>query len=412
MKRKNGFTLIELLAIIVILAIIAVITGPIILNIIENSQKGAAIDSAYGYKDAIQKYYVTKSVEDTTQELPSGYKAVSVLPSDFTVSGEKPSDGWIKLEKGQVVDYSLKIGDYVVTKYADSDVTAVKGVTINDIVVDEVRYYDAEWIKSHAVQYNPGHEAVGETEAIAPGKCTIGDDCKTWYPYSEFVQNGEIYVNMIMDRNTTAKVAWASYSHWTSVPSDTGVSYPEGITFTSDNYGSAGNKKGPLTVLNQLYADTDGWNLARRTDSYTPVSNSYSNYTIDYSGHKARLISAEEIAFITRMNTASSSSIWELSSSTFLYFGTLTNSFSSSDATQLSNQQKYSWLFDYTNDCTSYGCTTPDSSTSGYWTSSPSAGGSNLAWEVGHRGYLDNGFVSYPNNGVRPVITVLKSDIL
>lgn len=113
--KKNGFTLIELLAIIVILAIIAVITVPIILNIIENSKRGAAIDSAYGYKDAIQKYYVTKSVEDTTQELPSGYKAVSALPSDFTVSGEKPSDGWIKLEKGQVVDYSLKFDDYVVS---------------------------------------------------------------------------------------------------------------------------------------------------------------------------------------------------------------------------------------------------------------------------------------------------------
>ena len=50
MKKKNAFTLIELLAIIVILAIIAVITVPIILNIIENSRKGAAKDSAYGYK--------------------------------------------------------------------------------------------------------------------------------------------------------------------------------------------------------------------------------------------------------------------------------------------------------------------------------------------------------------------------
>ena len=58
MKNKKGFTLIELLAIIVILAIIAVITVPIILNIIENSKKGAATDSAYGYKDAIEKFYV------------------------------------------------------------------------------------------------------------------------------------------------------------------------------------------------------------------------------------------------------------------------------------------------------------------------------------------------------------------
>ena len=59
-KNKTGFTLIELLAIIVILAIIAVITVPIILNIIEDSRKGAAKDSVYGYKDSINKYYLGK----------------------------------------------------------------------------------------------------------------------------------------------------------------------------------------------------------------------------------------------------------------------------------------------------------------------------------------------------------------
>ena len=50
-KTNSAFTLIELLAIIVILAIIAVITVPIILNVIDNAEKGAIKDSAYGYKD-------------------------------------------------------------------------------------------------------------------------------------------------------------------------------------------------------------------------------------------------------------------------------------------------------------------------------------------------------------------------
>ena len=115
MKNKKGFTLIELLAIIVILAIIAVITVPIILNIIENSKKGAVVDSAYGYKDAVQKYYLSESVNNPNQEAPTGTYNISDLPSTFSVSGDVPSDGWIKLEKGQVVDYSLKFGDYVVS---------------------------------------------------------------------------------------------------------------------------------------------------------------------------------------------------------------------------------------------------------------------------------------------------------
>ena len=37
--NKKGFTLIELLAVIVILAIIALITAPIILGVIENAKK-------------------------------------------------------------------------------------------------------------------------------------------------------------------------------------------------------------------------------------------------------------------------------------------------------------------------------------------------------------------------------------
>lgn len=55
-QNKKGFTLIELLAVIVILAIIALIATPIILNMINDAKKSAAKDSAYGYIDAVEKY--------------------------------------------------------------------------------------------------------------------------------------------------------------------------------------------------------------------------------------------------------------------------------------------------------------------------------------------------------------------
>lgn len=121
-KNIKGFTLIELLAIIVILAIIAVITVPIILNVIENSKKGSVIDSAYGYKDAVQNHYVSKSVINANNETPTGVKTVSELETDgLEVSGEKPSDGWVQLDKGVVVAYSMKFGDYVVSLDATTD---------------------------------------------------------------------------------------------------------------------------------------------------------------------------------------------------------------------------------------------------------------------------------------------------
>ena len=76
MKKQKGFTLIELLAIIVILAIIAVITVPIILNVIDNAKRGTAKDSAYGYKDAINKYYVSGMLEDESIKLNGDYNVV------------------------------------------------------------------------------------------------------------------------------------------------------------------------------------------------------------------------------------------------------------------------------------------------------------------------------------------------
>ena len=151
MNKKKGFTLIELLAIIVILAIIAVITVPIILNIINDAEKNSAMDSAHGYKDALQKYYATKSIQNPESELPSGYVDISELPSDFTVSGENPSNGWVKLKKGIVDKFSLKYDEYVVTMDNDKNVTSEKQENVDPHVPDE--YKEVEYLESTGTQY-------------------------------------------------------------------------------------------------------------------------------------------------------------------------------------------------------------------------------------------------------------------
>lgn len=58
-KNTKGFTLIELLAVIVILAIIALIASPIILNIIQNSQKSARARSVESYAKSIENTVAT-----------------------------------------------------------------------------------------------------------------------------------------------------------------------------------------------------------------------------------------------------------------------------------------------------------------------------------------------------------------
>lgn len=52
--NKKGFTLIELLAVIVILAVIALISTPLIMNVIANSRKNADRESARSYIKTIE----------------------------------------------------------------------------------------------------------------------------------------------------------------------------------------------------------------------------------------------------------------------------------------------------------------------------------------------------------------------
>ena len=55
MKRK-GFTLIELLGVIVVLAVIVIITTPVILGVIEKSKKESYRNSIYGIIESANIY--------------------------------------------------------------------------------------------------------------------------------------------------------------------------------------------------------------------------------------------------------------------------------------------------------------------------------------------------------------------
>ena len=135
MKKNKGFTLIELLAIIVILAIIAVITVPIILNIIENSRRGAATDSAYGYKDSINKFYVSKLSEtgndnlklEGTYTITDGVLNGTGINEKIPVSGTEPTSGSLTYEKGVFKSGCLTIGEYAVTFNNDGTTSTEKG---------------------------------------------------------------------------------------------------------------------------------------------------------------------------------------------------------------------------------------------------------------------------------------------
>ena len=60
MRNKKAFTLVELLGVIVVLAILALITIPIISNVINDVRIKSLRDRAYGLIEASNLYYVSK----------------------------------------------------------------------------------------------------------------------------------------------------------------------------------------------------------------------------------------------------------------------------------------------------------------------------------------------------------------
>ena len=117
-KNMKGFTLIELLAVIVILAIIALIATPIILNVIEEARLKAVHNSAYGLVSAAKLTY--------TESLYEGNPVASGNVEDLKVSGDKPTGGtWsIDTASGEVVLVDVVFGDYTCKKaVADSKVS-------------------------------------------------------------------------------------------------------------------------------------------------------------------------------------------------------------------------------------------------------------------------------------------------
>ena len=294
---KKGFTLIELLAVIVILAIIALIATPIILGVIDKAKIGSAEQSVNGYIDAIENYVVLNELSGEST-IDNGVYDLPI--SGVEVKGQEPTSGWVKIENGIVTDYSMIIGEYTVTY----GVTTVKNGELKE-KPDGSSTTTKVYENGTAIYYNPvTGTTCDSSEAVSTTGTKTG--CMKWYTFNDSSESST--VNVILDHNTTAKIAWNQ---------------------TEKNIYESSNIK---TEVDKLVSESK-W-----VD--TP-----------------RIISAEEVAQITGNTSWTNTGSW--------YY------LDSNNQTQTAKSQgasKYAWLFDYTDGCTSYGCNVADSSNYGYWT--------------------------------------------
>ena len=115
--KRQGFTLIELLAVIVVLAIIALIATPIVMNTIESSKKGATIESVRNMVHAAELYFISENPR---------YGKLNLLDDKLDYDGQKPELGEIEVNKDGDSRVYAYINGYCVTKEYDSELYASK----------------------------------------------------------------------------------------------------------------------------------------------------------------------------------------------------------------------------------------------------------------------------------------------
>ena len=222
--KKKGFTLIELLAVIVILAIIALIATPIVMNVIENSKKGAVERGAENYKNAVETAIMEARLDEII--ISDGTYSLADLKTkvgEIEVNGTKATKGTIVIKDGQVQDASTFTLNGRVVNIVDSvGKVGDFGTPVSDIKG-----------QTEVIKYDP----------VTNSKCTSGTTCYKWYVLED--KGSEYaYVSLIMNKNLgDTVVGWCK---------------DEKLCKTDGNWD---NTKGPITAMNYLKQQTNNWTV-------------------------------------------------------------------------------------------------------------------------------------------------------
>ena len=358
MKRK-GFTLVELLAVIVILAVILTIAVPAVKKTVDSAKKKSAENDARMIKNIAEKYY-TRNL-DKDEEITG----VDLSTDTLSYSGEKPTKGYLYFTEDGIAYGKMYINGYCVEVKSDGTNTSEK-VSIDDCNIADI---------STGGNTSGGNQGgSGSTEVTK--KYTNGE-----VVYYNPVTNTKCNSSEAVSTTGTKEGCMRWYAFLDDVDSSIKLLLDHNIDVNCSS----------STRLTTLQSSISSWDSS--------VKNT------------ARLIEASEIVKMTGFSNWTDNA--EDFSGYYLHNNSTSTVYKGSAGTN-----KYSWLFDNTDSCTTYGCNVANSTlqAAGYWTNtkpSPGDAVSCTAWYIDNSGkitllYGTDWGVSV---GIRPVIEVSKSKL-
>lgn len=427
MKRK-GFTLIELLAVIVVLAIIALIAIPLVLNSIEESKKGAKVNSAYSFIRNLELEIASSMIEDNQSSI-IGTNSLAELKEkglNITLKGENPIEGSVCMyDDNKIAEAKLKYKDNKIIHYANDKAILIEDEDMSLDNCNTLAYFNTiEMSIANQTLDNKKRYVLADlsgitSEALSISKINACSDNGKITEASIEYSNGKKYKyngSKLTEVEKFEELLCGAYPNGYAVYFDP-VNGAKCETYTTSN-SNQGVKTGCLkwyAINDEIEAETVNliadhnvgtFNYSKYSTSYKIDQTKVNNALIPGwdNTFNPRLITGDEIKQITGK---SAFSLTSSSDENYYYL----DSNSKTQISSSSNKSPYAWLFDYLVGCQNYGCNhTISSGNSLYWTSNSVRGSSTYGVYVIFR---DGALKYYGANtgigGYRPVITVPKS---
>ena len=183
--KKKGFTLIELLAVIIILAIIALIATPIILNVIDDARKSAGKSEASMILSGINNYCATSAMKnqlDGSIDICNDTDGVTIDDVSKMVSLGNAEVLEVEYQNGKVTKLKIKSNNYEFELQPDGSFT-VNGEGTDPVdptpeVPEPVSFANDSWetIANAVKEGNTSAYNVGDTKEVTLNGYTNGDE--------------------------------------------------------------------------------------------------------------------------------------------------------------------------------------------------------------------------------------------